>query len=138
MIILILSKLYGIILENKISIWLECQGKRVKGQVIFRSYHSTLYHLITLRIIAEECHNNKTNILCFLFEYRKYFDIVLRTNFWNRLEELKVPSMLRDVVVRLYENGISKFRRTNGWSEKKHMQYRSQERLSKIPYLFGI
>lgn len=138
MIIRILSKLYGIILENKLSIWLECQGKRVKGQVIFRSYHSTLYHLITLRIIAEECHNNKTNILCFLFEYMKDFDIVLRTNFWNRLEELRVPSILGAAVVRLYENDISRFRRTNGWSEKNICNIRVKKGCLKSPTSFGI
>jgi hypothetical protein len=52
----ILSKLYGSILEKKISIWLESHGKRAKGQASFRGYHSTVDHLITLRIIAEECH----------------------------------------------------------------------------------
>jgi hypothetical protein len=50
----ILSKLYGIILEKKISLWLETHGKRDKGQDGFRRYHSTLDHIVTFRIIAEE------------------------------------------------------------------------------------
>jgi hypothetical protein len=50
----ILAKLYGIILEKKISLWLESHGKRAKGQAGFRRYHSTVDHLVTFRIIAEE------------------------------------------------------------------------------------
>jgi hypothetical protein len=54
MISLILVKLYGIILEKKINLWLESHGKRDKGQARFRRYHSTVDHLVTFRIIAEE------------------------------------------------------------------------------------
>jgi hypothetical protein len=50
----ILAKLYGIILEKKISLWLESHGKRAKVQAGFRRYHSTVDHLVTFRIIAEE------------------------------------------------------------------------------------
>ena len=48
-------------------------------------------------------------------DFRKYFDIVPRNNPWNRLEELKVPFELRVVVIRLYENSISKFKNNEGW-----------------------
>jgi hypothetical protein len=59
MISLILAKLYGIILEKKISLWLESHGKKTKGQVGFRRYHSTMDHLVTFKIIAEEFCNTK-------------------------------------------------------------------------------
>jgi hypothetical protein len=61
--------------------------KELKVKAGFRRYHSTMDHLVTLRIIAEECHNNKTDLLCCLVEFRKYFDIVPRTTFgigWKR------------------------------------------------------
>ena len=60
----ILAKIYGIILEKKISILLESHSKRSKGQVVFRRYHSTVDHLVTFRIITEEFRNTKTNIFC--------------------------------------------------------------------------
>jgi hypothetical protein len=44
----ILTKLYGIILEKKISLWLESHGKRAKGQAGFRRYHSTVDILLPL------------------------------------------------------------------------------------------
>ena len=91
----LLAKLYGIILERKLSIWLESEGKRVKGQTGFRKQHSTTDHLVTLRIIMEECCNDKSNLLCCFVDFRKAFDTVPRNNLWNRVEELKVPFELR-------------------------------------------
>jgi hypothetical protein len=85
MINLILAKLYEIILEKKIIIWLESHGKRAKGQAGFRRYHSTMDHPVTFRIIVEEFRNTKTNLFCCFIEFRKAFDIVPRKNLWDRL-----------------------------------------------------
>jgi hypothetical protein len=108
----ILAKLYGIILEKKIILWLESHGKRDKFQVGLRRYHSTVGHIVTFRIIAEEFCNTKTNISCCFVDFRKDFDMVLRKNLWNRLEEIKFPLKLRDVTIRMYENVIAKFKNT--------------------------
>jgi hypothetical protein len=113
----ILAKLYGIILEKKISLWLESRGKRAKGQASFRRYHSIPDHVVTFGIIAEEFHNTKTNILCCFVDFRKYFDMVPRKNLWNRLEEIKVPLELRVATIRMYENIIAKFKNIEGWSK---------------------
>jgi hypothetical protein len=53
----ILANLYEIILEKKINIWLESHRKRANGQEKFRNYHSSVDHLVTLKIIVEECRN---------------------------------------------------------------------------------
>jgi hypothetical protein len=52
MIIPFLAKLYGIILENNISIWIERHRESAKDHTRFLSYHSTTDNLITIRIIA--------------------------------------------------------------------------------------
>ena len=83
MFISLLAKLYGIILENEINIGIESQAKRDKVQSGFRRYHSTIYHLITLKIIVEECCNNKPILLCCLVDFRKYFDTMRRNNLWK-------------------------------------------------------
>ena len=114
MIIPLLDKLYSIILENKINEWLEMEGKHVKSQVGFRRNHSTTNHLVTLRIIAEECCNNKSGLFCCFVDFIKDFDIVPRNNMLNRLEELKVPFELRAPAIKLYENVIAKFKNHEG------------------------
>ena len=50
------------------------EGKQAEGQVSFRRNHSSMDHVITLKIITEEYHNNKYDIFyCFVY-FRKYFD----------------------------------------------------------------
>ena len=102
MIIPLLAKLYGIILEKKINGWLEMEGKWDKGQAGFRRNHSTMNHLVTLRIIVKECRNNKSGLFCYFVDFRKDFDTLPRNNMRNRLDELKVPFELsfRDKVIR--------------------------------------
>jgi hypothetical protein len=76
----IFAKIYGIILEKKISLWLESHSKRAKGQTEFRRYRSTVDHLVTFRIIVEELCNTKTNHFCCFVDFRKDFDIIPRKN----------------------------------------------------------
>ena len=102
MIIPLLAKLYGIILEKKINEWLEIEGKRAKGQVYFRRNHSTMDHIVTLMIIAEEYHNNNSDLFCCFMDFRKSFDTVPRNNPWNVLEEPKVPFELRAATIKFY------------------------------------
>jgi hypothetical protein len=134
----ILAKIYGIILEKKISIWLESHGKRAKDQARFRRYHSTVDHLVTFRIIAEEFCNAKTNLFCCFVDFRKAFDMVPRKNLWNRLEEIKVPLELRDAAIRMYENVIAKFKNTEGWSKEINCNIGVKQGCPLSPTLFGI
>ena len=75
-----------VLLWKKVNYWLENQGKRAKGQANFRSYHSIVDHLVTLKLIAEECCNNKSNLLCHFIDFRKDFDTMSMNNLWNRLQ----------------------------------------------------
>ena len=67
----LLAKLYGIILEKKINIWIESEGKWAKGQVGFRRKHLTTDHLVTLRIIVEEYRNDKSNLFCCFVDFQE-------------------------------------------------------------------
>ena len=132
----ILAKLYDIILENKMRIWLESEGKWAKGQAGFRRQHSTIDHLVTLRIIVEECRNDKSNLVCCFVYFRKAFNTVPRNNLWNRLEDLKVPVELRVVAIRLYKNVISKFKSNEVWSKDiKHNSKLNKVAPYPLPYL---
>jgi len=64
----LLAKLYGIILEKKITVWRESERKQAKGQGGFIRHHSTTNHLITLRVIAKYCHN-LLNLISFVVSW---------------------------------------------------------------------
>ena len=131
----LLAKLYGIILEKKLRIWLESEHKRAKGQVGFKRQHSTTDHLIMLRIIVEECRND--NLLCCFVDFIKAFDTVPRNNLWNRLKELNVPFLVRAAAIRLYENVISKLKRNEGWSKDIKCNIKVKQGCLLSPTLFG-
>jgi hypothetical protein len=125
-------------LEKKISLWLESHNKIAKGQTGFRRYHSTVDHLVIFRIIVEEFCNTKTNLFCCFVDFRKAFDMVPRKNLWNRLEEIKVSFKLKVVAIRLYENVISKFKNTEGWSKEINCNILVKQGCPLSPTLFGI
>jgi len=52
--------------------------------------------------------------ICFA-DFKKAFDMVLRKNLWNKLEEIKVSFKLRVAAITLHENAIAKFKNTQGW-----------------------
>jgi hypothetical protein len=93
-------------------------------------------HLITFRIIIEG--NDKIYLLCCFVDFRKDFEIVPRTNLWNRLEELKVPFELRFVAVSLYEKVIFNFRNTKCWSEEMKYNIIVKQGCPLSPTLFEI
>jgi hypothetical protein len=134
----ILAKLYGIILEKKINIWLESHDKRDKGKAGFRRYHSTVDHIVTFMIIAKEFCNTKTNLFCCFVDFRKAFDMVPRKNLWNRLEEIKVPLELRAATIRMYQNIIANLKNTQGWSKDINYNMRVKQGCPLSPTLFGI
>lgn len=76
---------------------------------------STMGHLVTFRIITEECCHNKIDLFYCFVDFRFFFfDIILRKRLWKRLEEITVPLELRIVVTRLYENVIENLRTIKG------------------------
>ena len=134
----ILVKLYGIILEKKINEWLEMEGKWVKGQTGFRRHHSTIEHIVTLGITAEECRNNKFDLFCCFVDFRKAFDTVPRNNLCNKLEELKVPFEFRASMIRLYKKIIAKFRNNEGWKTYINCNIGVKQGFLLSPILFRI
>ena len=114
------------------------EGKQAKGQAVFRRHHSTTDHLATLRITAEECRNNKADLFCCLVDFIKAFDTVPGNNPWNRLEEIKVPFELRVVMLKLYENVISKFKNNEGWKNNINCDIGFKQGFSLSPTFFGI
>ena len=71
-------------------------------------------------------------------DFRKAFDTVPRNNLWNRLEGLKVPFELRDDMIRLYENFITKFKNNEGWKTYINCNIGVKQGFSCSPTIFGI
>ena len=70
---LLMAKLFGCIMESKISAWAEKKGKRTYGQAGFRQHHSTIDHLVTLRVLMEESLLRGKGLYCCFVEFKKSF-----------------------------------------------------------------
>ena len=114
------------------------EGKHAKGQAGFRRNHSTTDNLVTLRIIAKECRNNKFDLFCCSVDFRKAFDTVCRNNLWNRLEELKVPFELRVAAISLYKKVIVKFKNNGEWTIDINCNTGVKQGFPLSPTIFGI
>ena len=73
-----MSKLLESILEQNISSWAETNNKRAKGQVGFRPKHSTIDHLISLRVLMEESRLKGKNLHCCFVDFTKAFNTIPR------------------------------------------------------------
>ena len=82
------AKLFGSMLENKISKWAEERDKCAKRQACFRPKKSIVDHDITLMHIIEKIWEKKEEVFCFFFYFRKAFDTVPRDKLWHKMEEL--------------------------------------------------
>jgi hypothetical protein len=132
------AKLFGSMLEKKISKWTEERDKRAKGQAGFRPKHSTVDHCITLRHIIEKAWEKKEEVFCCFVDFRKAFDTVPRDKLWSRMEELGVPKHLRAAVHRMYEEVKAKIRTSAGISESFRSDIGVKQGCPLSPTLFGI
>jgi hypothetical protein len=132
------AKLFGSMLEKKISKWAEERDKRAKGQAGFRPKHSTIDHCITLRHIIEKAWEEKEEVFCCFVDFRKAFDMVPRDKLWSRMEELGVPRHLRAVVHRMYEEVKVKIRTSTGISESFRSDIGVKQGCPLSPTLFGL
>lgn len=103
----LMAKVFGKILEKKISGWAETNNARAPSQAGFRPKHSTIDHLITLKAITDNAKGKDKSILCCFVDFKKAFDMVPRDKIWERMENIQVPKELRDATARLYERVIA-------------------------------
>jgi len=104
----------------------------------FRRHCSATNHLVMLRIIVEECPNDKSNLFCCFMVFRKAFDTVPINKLWNILEELKVPIELRAITIRLYENVVAKLKINEGCLKDIKCNIGVKQHCPLSPTLFGI
>ena len=91
----IMAKLFGCMMDRKISTWAEKNAKRAKGQAGFRAKHNTIDHLITLRVIMEESKRlGKSLLMCFV-EFGITFNTVPREGLFKRMQYIGVPKYLK-------------------------------------------
>ncbi len=86
----ILAKLLTMILDKRLSEWVEQHGLRAKGQAGFRKDYHTIDQLFILGTLIERNKAKKKPLYCCFVDFKKVFDIVLREVLWQILVGLSV------------------------------------------------
>lgn len=133
-----MSKLLGSVLEQAISSWAETNGKRAIGQAGFRPKHSTIDHLISLRVLMEESRLKGKTLYCCFVDFTKAFDTVPRTGLWQRMESIGVPLHLRIAVAHLYQRVLCQLKTHAGMSKEFSSNMGVKQGCPLSPTLFGL
>ncbi|MCO5551454.1 hypothetical protein L7F22_004957 [Adiantum nelumboides] len=100
--------------------------------------HSTVDHLVTLRILMEETRLKGKTLYCCFVDFKKAFDTVPRKGLWNRMESIGVPLHLRAAVARLYEEVKCKLKMQTGFSQEFMSTMGVKQGCPLSPTLFGL
>ncbi len=87
---LILEKLFVMILDKKLSEWVEQHGLHAKGQVGFCKDYRTIDQLFILQTLIKQNKAKKKPLYCCFVDFKKVFDIVPCEMLWQMLVGLRV------------------------------------------------
>ncbi|KAL3677228.1 hypothetical protein R1sor_027176 [Riccia sorocarpa] len=96
------AKLFGTLIDRRLSSWCEDHGVRTEGQAGFRKNYSTTDHSLTLRVLMENAKKCRKPLFLLFVDFRRAFDSVTRSQIWERLHEIGVPEDLRNAIAVLY------------------------------------
>ena len=83
--ILLFSKLYSNILDNRLRPWTEENNIINENQFGFRENKSTIDCLYILQAIVNRQLNKKKKIYCTFVDFKNAFDLVYRNGIWFKL-----------------------------------------------------
>ncbi len=98
----ILAKLFVMILEKRLSEWVEQHGLRAKGQAGFRKDYCTTDQLFILRTLKEQSKAKKKPLYCYFVDFEKAFDIVPHEVLWQVLASLGVEGRFLQCLQAMY------------------------------------
>ena len=82
--------------------WAEQHGHRARGQAGFRRGRSCTDNIFILRHTAEKYTNNGGKLYCCFIDFRKAYDLIIRTRLWARLKALGMHGRMLSAVQSMY------------------------------------
>jgi hypothetical protein len=98
----VLAKVFAMILEARLSNWVEERGLRARGQAGFRKDFRTTDNLYILRTLIEQNTHKREKVYCCFVDFRKAFDIVPRDLLWQVLVEMGIVGRFMQCLQSMY------------------------------------
>jgi hypothetical protein len=135
----ILAKLFAMILEKRLSEWVEQHGLCAKGQTRFRKDYRTTNQLFILQNLIEQNKAKKKPLYCCFVDFKKAFDTVPREMLWQLLAGRGVEGHFLQCLQAMYAKDTV---RINHPSEGVTSNFKCQQGVKQgcpfSPLLFGL
>ena len=86
----VLSKLFAMILEARMSSWAESSNVRAEGQAGFRKDHRTSDNVFIMSTMVANAKKQRRKLYCCFVDFKKAFDSVPRQKLWSVLSNLGI------------------------------------------------
>jgi hypothetical protein len=103
-IINVISKIFSLLLRNRLNKWCEHENVFCENQFGFRDNRSTSDAIFLLHTIIQKVLHAKSKLWCVFIDYQKAFDTVIHDALWVKLVESGVSSKLVTMVKSIYAN----------------------------------
>ena len=103
------------ILNNRLTRWVEENGKLVDEQNGFRKDRNTIDQVTSLTNLIETRQKKRLPTFCAFIDFKKAFDLVDRNLLWKRLNETGVKGKMLNALKSLYTSVVSCVR-VNGFT----------------------
>ncbi|KAI7835253.1 hypothetical protein COHA_010845, partial [Chlorella ohadii] len=100
----VLAKLYAIVVNARLTSWLETRGLRAKGQAGFRQGYRTVDNCFILRALAERAQSRGVKLYCCAVDLEKAFDSLSREELWAALRRSGVGGCMLLAIQAMYAN----------------------------------
>jgi hypothetical protein len=127
------------ILDKRLSEWVEQHGLHAKGQAGFHKVYCTIEQLFILRTLIEQNEEKKKPLYCCFVDFKKVFDIVSREMMWQVLAALGVEGrFLRCLQVMYAKDTVCINHPSEGVTSSLKCQQGVKQGCPLSPLLFGL
>ncbi len=88
----VISKIYSLILRNRINSWCESEHVFNDSQYGFRDGRSTADAIFLLHAIIQKVLSKNSKLYCIFIDYQRAFDTVNRDALWAKLYKLELAA----------------------------------------------
>lgn len=105
-IVQLLSKVYAMLMHQRLSAWAESEGVREPAQTGFRPHHATTHHAFVLHHHITRYKAAGKKLYCCFIDFAKAYDSVPRHKLWQRLYDLGVRGKILHAIKSMYDVGV--------------------------------
>ncbi len=134
----VLSKLYAMILDSRITQWAEGHQVRSPFQAGFRPGHRTVDHIFTLKTLIDQARFHKRRLYCCFVDFKKAFDSVPRHLLWQRLAEAGIHGHMLSALQSLYDRVTARVQCPAGLTDPFPCDIGVKQGCPLSPLLFGL